>query len=110
MVRISPQEQLIRLLSAKLKAHGGLRAQQPSTERGPRPLRRARALLETQGLSDREAGHLLLAGILADHFGPRVASDPQFQSIIDKIYEQIKADTDAHDLLQATLNQLRDVK
>jgi hypothetical protein len=109
MVRISPQEQLIRLLSAKLKSQGTLRIQQPNSERGLRPLRRARALLETQGLSEQEAGHLLLAGILADHFGPRVASDPQFQSIIDKIYEQIKDDKDAHELLQATLNELREI-
>lgn len=110
MVRVNPQEQLIRLLTAKLKSHGLAKSGNLVPQRGMPPMRRARALLGTQSLSDHEASHILLSGILADQFGPRVASDPQFQSMLDKIYAQISEDPDARVLLQATLAQLRNAE
>lgn len=106
MVRINHQEQLMRLLAAKLKGDGKVGKASPVQRRAVGPMARVRTLIATGALTDEEAGRLLLEGILAEQFGPRVASDPAFRAIIDEVHAQVRADAASRALLDASLREI----
>lgn len=106
---VGPKEQLMRLLAERLRHAQDARKAAPAQRTVDRPTVRVRNVLNATPVADQAARRLMVSGILAEHFGPHVASDPAFQAVIDEVLRLLEADADARDLLQLAMQEVRQV-
>jgi hypothetical protein len=110
MTRITNAEHVLALLRAQLeraqKARGShAPASRQRLEPGG-PLDRLRAMGEG-ALSDDEAGHLLIAGLLSEEFGEAVSNDPNFRTLVEDVLGALRRDERGALLLAGAIEQLK---
>lgn len=106
---IGPKEQLMRLLAERLRRAQDTPKAAPTRRTADRPTARVRTVLGSIPVADQEARRLMVSGILAEHFGPRVASAPAFQNVIDEVLRLLDADPGAREMLEAAMREVRQV-
>lgn len=107
MTRITNAEHVLMLLRAQLE-----RAQRPARKRAegrggkPGPLERVQQLASAEGLSEADVARALIAGLLTEEFGPELAVEPRFQSMVDEVRGLIERDEAGRALLRRAIAQL----
>ncbi|MFT3727151.1 MAG: hypothetical protein QM759_04940 [Terricaulis sp.] len=69
---------------------------------------RARALIENASLDPSEIERALVLGLLEDEFGPDIANDAKFQSVVDDVVALLRTEPDMRATLAEAVKRLRD--
>jgi hypothetical protein len=107
MTKITNAEQVLTLLRAHLeRARRAERKRTAPRRANPAPLERVQQLASTEGLSEADLARALIAGLLTEEFGPDLAAEPRFQSVVEDVRQVIDRDEAARGLLRKALAEL----
>lgn len=68
---------------------------------------RVQTIFSDDELSDDVIHRTLVSGILTEEFGSKVANDPAFQNMVDKIVGELKLSEKAMSLLDQAVDQIK---
>ncbi len=113
MEPISNTDRLILLLRQKLEERAKASANSRSTGRAnpaasaPVEPSGVRAMMAVEGADEHSLRRAVLQNLLADHLGPELINDAQFQQVVTRVSEAIEEDDEASTLLTQVIAQLR---
>jgi hypothetical protein len=113
MTRIDNQEKMLRLMATALKAKSERRVvgtslvQKKSKAPSTKTLSRVRRLIKAGAVSEEEITPLMFSAILTDHFGAKVAADPMFPQLIQRLVDIIRKDSEADLLVGQSIEELK---
>ena len=112
MTRITNTEQVLLLLRAQLQ-RAERKGKQKSTGRSERTrtiknrhLDRLQVIASDDELPERDLHRALIGGLLIEEFGAAIGNDVSFQSVIDKVVDQIRSDDEGKAMLSKAVLEL----
>lgn len=109
MTRITNADQVLMLLRSHLqRAERSRRSSKPVGAETSRrtALERVQDIAAAQQSSEEDLHRALVAGILAEEFGPGFANDARFQDMVSTIIDIISRDDQSRDLFSKAIAQL----
>jgi hypothetical protein len=110
---ISNADRLARLLRQKLEERAKTKKGAPASKpqqiqpRGIDAVRAATGRLATSGVDDQHLKRALVEQLLADQFGVEMINDPQFQQIVDRVFDIMQNDKAIADALVGAMADLK---
>jgi len=108
---ISNADSLVLLLRQKLRERSGAAAAKGRAGQGKNSeavhLTAMQQLAAAEGVDERQLRRALVQNLLAEHFGPSLLNDAQFQQVVSRVTSAIEEDTDASNLIAQVLSELR---
>jgi hypothetical protein len=111
---ISNADSLVLLLRQKLRERSQAAAKgRTGTGQGaagePVRLSAVQQLAAAEGVDERQLRRALVQNLLAEHLGPSLLNDAQFQQVVSRVTGAIEEDAEASDLMARVLSELRTV-
>jgi hypothetical protein len=112
MDAISSADQIVLLLRQKLLERSRTAAKEQGRVQQGRDSDAARAsavqqLAAAEGVDERQLRRALVQNLLAEHFGPSLLNDAQFQQVVSRVTGAIEEDAETSKLIAQVLAELR---